>query len=393
MYVLGTAGHVDHGKSTLVHALTGIDPDRLPEEKEREMTIDLGFAWFQLPDGKEVSIVDVPGHEDFIKNMLAGVYGIDAALLIIAADEGVEQQTREHLAILDLLKVDKGIIVLTKKDLVDEEGLELARMEAEETVKGTALAAAPILAVSSTTGEGIPELKTAISRLLDVTPLPRDIGRPRLSIDRRFAIKGFGTVVTGTLIDGKLSVGQEIEIKPPGLKGHIRGLETHKKKLESALPGTRVAVNLANIPAERIERGMVITTPGWLIPAEFLDVKLRAVPNLSRPITHNMEVTFHSGTTEAAAFVRLLDKEVLDAGETGWAQLKLDRPVAVARDDFFIIRSPQGTVGGGEIVDLNPRRPGKSSGQKRGLIRRSHHGNVNHRWTDGVRKTTPRLSP
>jgi selenocysteine-specific elongation factor len=356
MYVLGTAGHVDHGKSTLVHALTGIDPDRLPEEKEREMTIDLGFAWFTLPDGKEVSVVDVPGHEDFIKNMLAGVYGIDAALLIIAADEGVEQQTREHLAILDLLKVDKGIIVLTKKDLVDAEGLELARMEAEETVKGTSLEGAPIVTVSSITGDGIPELKLAISRLLDVTPLPRDIGRPRLSIDRRFAVKGFGTVVTGTLIDGKLSVGQEIEIMPPGLKGHIRGLETHKKKLETALPGTRVAVNLANVPAERVERGMVITTPGWLAPAEFLDVRLRAVPGLPRPITHNMEVTFHSGTTEAAAFVRLLDKDVLDAGETGWAQLKLDRPVAVARDDFFIIRSPQGTVGGGEIVDINPRR-------------------------------------
>jgi selenocysteine-specific elongation factor len=356
MYVLGTAGHVDHGKSTLVCALTGIDPDRLPEEKEREMTIDLGFAWFKLESGKEVSIVDVPGHEDFIKNMLAGVYGIDAALLIIAADEGVMQQTREHLAILDLLRVDKGIIVLTKKDLVDAEGLELARMEAEEAVKDTTLEGAPIIAVSSTTGDGIPELKTAISRLLEITPLPRDIGRPRLSIDRRFAMKGFGTVVTGTLIDGKLSVGQEVEILPPGLKAHIRGLETHKKKLDVAVPGSRVAVNLANVPAERIERGMVITTPGWLTTAQFVDVNLHAVKNLPRPVTHNTEVTFHSGTTEAAAVVRLLDKQKLNAGEVGWAQLKLDRPVAVAKDDFFIIRSPLGTVGGGQIVDINPRR-------------------------------------
>ncbi len=356
MYVLGTAGHVDHGKSTLVRALTGIDPDRLPEEKEREMTIDLGFAWFKLPDGKEVSIVDVPGHEDFIKNMLAGVYGIDAALLIIAADEGVEQQTREHLAILDLLKVDRGIVVLTKKDLVDAEGLELATMEAEEAVKGTTLEGAPVIAVSSVTGDGIPELKAAISRMLETTPAPRDIGRPRLSIDRRFAVKGFGTVVTGTLIDGKLSVGQEIEIMPPGLRGHIRGLETHKKKVETALPGTRVAVNLANVPAERVERGMVITTPGWLVPAEFIDVRLRAVPGLVRPINHNMEGHFYSGTTEAAVVIRLLDKPQLAGGETGWAQLKLDRPVAVAKDDFFIIRSPQGTVGGGEIVDINPRK-------------------------------------
>ena len=220
----------------------------------------------------------------------------------------------------------------------------------------TTLKDAPIIAVSSTTGDGIPELKAAISRLLETTPLPRDIGRPRLSIDRRFAIKGFGTVVTGTLIDGKLSVGHEVEILPPGLSAHIRGLETHKKKLETALPGTRVAVNLANAPAERIERGMVITTPGWLKPAEFVDVNLHAVKNLPRPITHNMEVTFHSGTTEAAAVVRLLDRERLNAGEIGWAQLKLDRPVAVAKDDFFIIRSPQGTVGGGEIVDINPRR-------------------------------------
>ena len=207
MYVLGTAGHVDHGKSVLVHALTGIYPDRLPEEKRREMTIDLGFAWFKLPDGREVGFVDVPGHERFIKNMIAGVAGIDLALLIIAADEGVMPQTREHLAILDLLNVKTGLVVITKKDLVDEEGLELVTLEADELIKGSTLAQAPIVAVSAITGEGLPDLIATISHLLDVTPPRRDIDRPRLPIDRVFTMRGFGTVVTGTLIDGKLQVG------------------------------------------------------------------------------------------------------------------------------------------------------------------------------------------
>ncbi len=356
MYVLGTAGHVDHGKSVLVRALTGIDPDRLPEEKKREMTIDLGFAWFKLPSGREVSIVDVPGHERFIKNMVAGVGGIDLALLVIAADEGVMPQTREHLAILDLLGIKKGLVIITKKDLVDEEGLELVNMEAEEVIKGTTLAEAPIVAVSAITGEGLPELIATIDRLLDFTPPRRDIGRPRLAIDRVFTIKGFGTVVTGTLIDGKFKVGQEVEILPPGLRTHIRGLETHKRRIETALPGTRVAVNLAGIHAEELERGMVLTTPGWLKPTRFLDVKLRAISSLPRPITHNMSVTFHSGASEVGGKVRLLDKEELKAGESGWAQLSLTRLVTVAKGDLFVIRSPQTTLGGGEIVDIHPKR-------------------------------------
>ena len=356
MYVLGTAGHVDHGKSVLVRALTGIDPDRLPEEKKREMTIDLGFAWFKLPSGREVSIVDVPGHERFIKNMVAGVGGIDLALLVIAADEGVMPQTREHLAILDLLGIKRGLVIITKKDLVDEEGLELVNMEAEEVIKGTTLAEAPIVAVSAITGEGLPELIATIDRLLDFTPPRRDIGRPRLAIDRVFTIKGFGTVVTGTLIDGKFKVGQEVEILPPGLRTHIRGLETHKRRIETALPGTRVAVNLAGIHAEELERGMVLTTPGWLKPTRFLDVKLRAISSLPRPITHNMSVTFHSGASEVGGKVRLLDKEELKAGESGWAQLSLTRLVTVAKGDLFVIRSPQTTLGGGEIVDIHPKR-------------------------------------
>ncbi|MFH1639042.1 MAG: selenocysteine-specific translation elongation factor [Chloroflexota bacterium] len=356
MYVLGTAGHVDHGKSALVNALTGIDPDRLPEEKERQMTIDLGFAWFKLPDGREVSVVDVPGHEDFIRNMLAGVVGIDVALLIIAADEGVMPQTREHLAILDLLRVERGIVVITKKDLVDEEVLELATMEAEDVIKDTTLSRSPIIAVSAFSGEGIPELADEISRLLDRTTQRKDIGRPRLPIDRIFTIKGFGTVVTGTLIDGKLEAGKEIEIVPSGLKAAIRRLETHKQTEDVAAPGSRVSANLAGIPPDKLERGMVITSPGWLQPSQLLDVKLKAVADLPHTRTHDLSVMLYVGTSEVGAGVRLLDKEKLDAGDTGWAQLKLERGVAVAKGDLFVIRSPRETIGGGEIVDTQPKR-------------------------------------
>src|SRR3989337_975256 len=227
MFVIGTAGHVDHGKSTLVKALTGIDPDRLREEKERGMTIDLGFAWLRLPSGREVSIVDVPGHERFIKNMLAGVGGIDLALLVVAADEGVMPQTREHLAILDLLQVKSGLVAITKKDLVDEEWLELVTADVEEVLKPTCLAGAPLVAVSSVTGEGTDQLLEQMDRLLEVTPERPDLGRPRLPVDRVFTISGFGTVVTGTLIDGQLSLGQELEVLPKGLKARVRGLQPH----------------------------------------------------------------------------------------------------------------------------------------------------------------------
>lgn len=356
MYVLGTAGHIDHGKSVLVHVLTGIDPDRLPEEKRRGMTTDLGFAWLKLPSGREVSIVDVPGHERLVKNMLAGAGGIDLALLIIAADEGVMPQTKEHLAILDLLKVERGIVVITKRDLVDKEGLELAVMEAEEEIKGTTLAQAPIVAVSALTGEGLPDLITAIDHLLDSTPSRIDIGKPRLAIDRVFTMKGFGTVVTGTLIDGNLRVRQEIEILPPGLRTHIRGLQTHKRKIDTALPGSRVAANLHGVLTEELERGMVITTPGWLKPTQLLDVKLRAISDLPRHIRHNMSIIFHTGASVVAGRVRLLDKEKLKAGESGWAQVRLASPVAVANGDLFVIRLPQGTIGGGEIIDIHPKR-------------------------------------
>ncbi|MFW0859445.1 MAG: selenocysteine-specific translation elongation factor [Dehalococcoidia bacterium] len=356
MYVLGTAGHVDHGKSALVHAITGTDPDRLAEEKERGMTIDLGFAWIELPSGREVSIVDVPGHERFIRNMLAGVGGIDLSILVVAADEGVMPQTREHLAILDLLNVRQGIVVITKKDLVDDEMLELVAMDAEEVIKGTVLEGAPMITTSALTREGLPQLLSTIDKLLDSATPPRDIGRPRLCIDRVFIMKGFGTVVTGTLLDGRFSVGQEVEILPLGQRSHIRGLQTHKRKIDTALPGSRLAINLTGIATEELQRGFVITTPGWLVPTRSMDVQLRAISDLAQPITHNAAITIHTGAAEASGKLRLLDKKKLARGESGWAQIILTHPVAVVNGDLFIIRSSRGTLGGGAIIDTRPKR-------------------------------------
>ncbi|MBI2909756.1 MAG: selenocysteine-specific translation elongation factor [Chloroflexi bacterium] len=355
MYVIGTAGHVDHGKSALIRALTGIDPDRLQEEKERGMTIDLGFAWLKLPGGQEVSIVDVPGHERFIKNMLAGVGSIDLALLVVAADEGVMPQTREHLAILDLLRVKNGILVITKRDLVDDEWLELVKADVEEAVEDTSLGGAPMVVVSSVTGEGLSDLVTAIEQRLKQIMPKKDTGRPRLPIDRVFTISGFGTVVTGTLIDGRFALGQEVEIQPSGLKSRIRGLQTHKQKVEIAMPGSRVAVNLTGVATTDVSRGEVVTPPGWLKPTIAVDAKFRLLPD-APSMAHNAAVTFHSGTTEVVARVRLLEKAELPPGETSWVQLHFDHPVAVAKGDLFILRSSKGTVGGGEIVDPYAKR-------------------------------------
>ena len=358
MFVIGTAGHVDHGKSTLIEALTGIDPDRLREEKERGMTIDLGFAWLSLPSGREVSIVDVPGHERFIKNMLAGVGGIDLALLVVAADESVMPQTREHLAILDLLQIKRGLVALTKSDLVDEDWLDLVSVEVEETLEGTSLAGAAIHPVSAYTGYGLPELTTAIDDLLKVTEPRQDVGRPRLPVDRAFVISGFGTVVTGTLTDGTLSVGQEVElIRARGPeRARVRGLQSHRKSEDSAQPGTRTAVNLSGISHEEVGRGDVLTVPGWLRPSLSMDVQLRLIPGAPRPLKHNTTVSFHSGTRETSAKVRLLDRDQLLPGDSGWAQLRLRESVAVVKGDFFIIRSSETTLGGGNVVDPHAKR-------------------------------------
>jgi selenocysteine-specific elongation factor len=356
MFVLGTAGHIDHGKSVLVHALTGIDPDRLREEKERGMTIDLGFAWLKLPSGREVGIVDVPGHERFVKNMLAGVGGIDLALIIVAANEGVMPQTREHLAILDLLRVPKGIAVITKKDLVDEELLSLVKIEVEELINTTNISQAPIVAVSAVSGEGLPELVATIDELLDATELKAELGRPRLPIDRVFTMAGSGTVVTGTLVDGTLSVGQEVEIVPAGLRSRLRGLQMHKSRINTASPGSRVAANLVGVNTSQLQRGDVVTRPGWLKPTRMVTAKLSLISYLQRPLRHGATVSFHTGAAETMAKVRLLEGDELKPGGATWAQFLLDRPVAVIKGDHFIIRSPMETLGGGDIVDTHARR-------------------------------------
>ena len=359
MRVIGTAGHVDHGKSALVHALTGINPDRLKEEQEREMTIDLGFAWLRLPSGLEVSIVDVPGHEDFIKNMLAGVGGIDLALLVVAADEGVMPQTREHLAILDLLQVRDGVVALTKSDLSEgPEWLELVQEDVRKELAGSVLQNARIIAVSARTGRGLPELLAELDRLLQTPPPRPRTGRPRMPIDRVFSMAGFGTIVTGTLIEGDLHNGQEVEIVPRDLKTRIRGLQTHKAKVESAMPPTRVAVNLTGVNKDQLQRGDVLTVPGWLHPTSQVDARLRAVKNAPRPLPHNATVDFFSGTAQSEGRIRVLDRKEIAPGEEAWVQIVLSTPVAVVKGDRFIVRqpSPSLTLGGGTIVDAFPQR-------------------------------------
>jgi len=323
------------------------------------MTIDLGFAWLTLPNGEPVGIVDVPGHRDFIENMLAGVGGIDAALFIVAADEGVMPQTREHLAILDLLEIGTGIVALTKVDLAEsEEWVELVAADVSETLEGTVLEGAPIVYVSARTGQGLGELTAALQEMLAQVKPRRDRGRPRLPIDRVFTISGFGTVVTGTLADGSFEVGQEVEVLPRRLKARVRGLQTHKQKVERAVPGSRVAMNLSGIGKADLKRGDVVAPPGWLHPTVLVDVQLRYLPDAQRPLRHNAQLKFFSGAAETMARVRLLDQDRLPPGQSGWAQLRLQEPVALVKGDRFIARtpSPPATVGGGIVVDPHPGR-------------------------------------
>jgi selenocysteine-specific elongation factor len=356
LFVLGTAGHIDHGKSALVQALTGIDPDRLAAEKERGMTIELGFAWLKLPSGREVGIVDVPGHERFVRNMLAGAGGIDIAMLVIAANEGVMPQTREHLAILDLLGVSKGVVAITKKDLVDNEWLDLVRIDIEELLTPTTLKDVPIIPVSVVTREGLVELLNTIDNLLATTEPKKDKGKPRLPIDRVFTIAGAGTVVTGTLIDGSLNVGQDVELVPAGLKSRLRGLQTHKAGVTSASPGSRVAANLTGLTTSQVQRGDVLTKPGWLKPTLLASGWLNILDDARYSLKHNSERSFYLLASEATVKVRLLEAEELKPGESGWAQFLLDRPVPIVDGDHYIIRSTTETLGGGVIIEAHSKR-------------------------------------
>jgi len=358
MRVIGTAGHVDHGKSTLVQALTGTHPDRLKEEREREMTIDLGFAWFNLPNGEPVGVIDVPGHRDFIENMLAGVGGIDAVLLVVAADEGVKPQTREHLAILDLLGISTGVIVLTKADVVDAAGLEWVSKQARAAVRGAGLENAPLVAVSARTGYGLEELKQHLQAGLAAHPPRPDVGRPRLPIDRVFSLTGFGPVVTGTLSDGVLALGDAVEILPGGLSARVRGLQTHKTKLERAVPGSRVAINLSGVELAQLKRGQVVAKPGALTATTLMDVRFHHLPDAALPLRHNAQVKLFVGAAEALATARLLGQAELAPGGAAWLQLVCAEPVVAVQGQRFILRrpSPGATLGGGVIVNPHPKR-------------------------------------
>lgn len=367
MRVIGTAGHVDHGKSTLVKRLTGIDPDRLSEEKARGLTIDIGFGWFDLPNGETVGVVDVPGHRDFIENMLAGVGGIDMALLVIAADEGVMPQTQEHLAILDLLGISVGLLVITKVDLIDDnDWLDLVELEIYELVNHTFLEDAPIIRVSATANIGIDKLYQHIASLLVNSPPHTDYHQPRLPIDRVFTIDGFGTVVTGTLTGGSLNVGDTIELQPNNTEARIRGLQSYQKAIDTASPGSRVAINLTGINKEFIKRGDVLAYPNQLKSTQLIDVYFHHLPDIDRPLKHNAEVKFFAGASETIARVRLLSDEVLQAGASGWLQLRLNDALPLSQHERFILRypSPAETIGGGSIINPHPEQRWKRFNQE-----------------------------
>lgn len=351
--VVGTAGHIDHGKSSLVRRLTGIDPDRLPEEKDRGLTIDLGFAPMKLPGGELVGIIDVPGHEKFIRNMVAGASGIDLVVLVVAADDSVMPQTLEHLSIMTILGVQRGIIAINKIDLVDEEMLELVEEEIRDTVKGTFLEDAPMLRVSAETGAGVDDLRDSVISMIDDLPSRESDGVFRLPIQRVFSAKGHGTVITGVPVSGAVSKDDRLEILPGEHKGRVRGLQAYKVTVDRARAGHSTAINLADVNYKDLTRGMVAATPGYFTATEMLEVSLRALSSLPHALTHRMPIRFLQGTMEAVGRLYLLDCTALEPGEEAVAQIRLEEPVVVAPGDRFVLRqtSPMITLGGGEILD------------------------------------------
>lgn len=356
--ILGTAGHIDHGKSSLVKALTGIDPDRLKEEKERGITLDLGFASLDLPGGHRLGIVDVPGHEGLIKNMLAGVGGIDIVMLVIAADEGIMPQTREHLAICDLLRVKKGIIVLTKTDMVEKDWLGLVQDEVREFVKGTFLEKSPLVSVSSKTGENLPALVQELAGLAnEVTPKSSN-GILRLPIDRVFTMKGFGTVITGTLLSGAISTEQEVEVLPKGIKAKVRGIQSHNQAVSRSIAGQRTAVNLHGVEKDQLSRGDTIVSAGFFKPTKTLDAKLELLKQAPRGLKTGARVRFYNTTQEAIGRITILGAKELAPGREAFVQLRLEQPVISQHGDRFILRfySPMETLGGGMVLNPHTRR-------------------------------------
>jgi len=356
--VVGTAGHIDHGKTALVKALTGTDTDRLPEEKARGITIDLGFAFLEEPDGLVIEIVDVPGHERFVKNMLAGVGGIDLALLVIAADEGIMPQTREHLAICQLLRIKSGMVALTKADLAEPDWIELVRDDAANLVRGTFLSGCPIVPVSVKTGAGLGDLRRALADLARAVPAKATDQTARLPIDRVFTVKGFGTVVTGTLAAGIVAVDDKVEVYPRGVQSKVRGLQVHGKAVERSAAGQRTAVNLQAVERAAIERGDVLAPPGSLVPTLLADATLELLPDAPRPLKARDRVRFHVGTQEVMARVLLVDRAGLEPGQVSYGRFRLEAPVVALPGDRFVIRSysPIVTIGGGTLLDIAPPR-------------------------------------
>ncbi len=355
--VLATAGHVNHGKSTLVQALTGSHPDRLPEERARGMSIDLGYAFWRLPDGSEVGIVDVPGHRDFIANMLAGVGWVDAVLLVVAVDEGIGAQTREHLALVHFLGIRNGVVALTKIDRVpDAEDVERRAAEVRTWLAGTPWAEVAIVPVSARTGEGLTALTEALARVLAQVPPRPDLGRPRLAIDRAFIVPGFGPVVTGTLLDGMLRVGQQVRILPEGPTARIRGLQSHHQPIQAVAPAARVAVNLSGISRHEVRRGQWLVLPNDDEPTVRIDAYLQVWGEAEAPLRHNVHVKLHVATARVMARVRVLGQKEIAPGQEGFVQLLLERPVVVRRGDRFVLRrpSPPGTWAGGQVLDPHP---------------------------------------
>ncbi len=377
-FVVGTAGHIDHGKSTLINALTGIDPDRLAEEKRRGMTIDLGFAHMTLPSGREIGIVDVPGHARFMRNMLAGAHGLDAVLLVIAADEGVMPQTREHLEIVDLLEVRRGIVVLTKTDLVDADWLALVIEEVRTALHGTSLDGAEVVPVSAVAGDGLAALVAALDSVLEASDERADLGRPRLPIDRVFTMSGFGTVVTGTLVDGSINVGDELELVPRGRMVRVRGLQRHNQKVESVGPGNRVAANLSGVEKADLARGDVLARPGTMRPVRRADASVRVLASAPHAVHHGAELLLHTGTAEVGCRVIVLDGDEVAPGAGGWVQVYLDRPIAASAKDRFVLRvpSPAVTVAGGVFVDVAPRKHARHDSAIRESLARRAAGDV-----------------
>jgi selenocysteine-specific elongation factor len=356
--VIGTAGHVDHGKTQLIKTLTGIDTDRLREEKERGISIELGFAYMDLPDGRRAGIVDVPGHERFVKHMLAGIGGIDLVLLVIAADEGVMPQTREHMDIIGLLDIERGIVVLNKVDLVDPDWLELVEEDVRNFLDGTVLEDAPVMRVSALTGAGLPALREAIVAQTGGLRDRTGAGQARLPIDRVFSIVGFGTVVTGTLASGALKIGDPVEVLPRRLVSRVRSLQVHNQKVQKAGSGQRVAVNLVGLETQEINRGDVLAAAGLFKPTRRVDVRLFLLGNAPRPLKNRARVRFHLGAAEIMGRVLLLDRDELAPGEECYAQVILEAQSVADRGDRFVIRSysPMRTIGGGRVIDANPPR-------------------------------------